>query len=248
MACVAVSLATAGAALADNIRPTVVNTSGANGELTLTQVFDSLSVAGGGAAGDIHVSTQQSTYSTFNAIAPTSASMIIEIAGNKNSNSFGIYNIYDSSKTAQIFSGTATAGATATLTFLINGSVDVTIGATTTNYLDIGTDFGFYIGASGGDFYSEDAHNAGGVAQGVIYRGAGESIELNGVDRTFLTSDWIVAWEDIAYAGSDKDYNDMVVYVSGLAPVPEPGTLALLGGGLALGLLARRRRTAARSA
>lgn len=237
----AANLVSATASWADNVRPVAL---GSSGEQTLQSVFDGLSTAGGGAAGDINVSTQQSVYSAFTNSSAVSATMIIEVAGNAGSNGFGIYNINDTSKKALIFQGSAAAGASATLAFLNDGSVDVTINAITTNYAGIGTAFGFYLSGVG-TFYSEDAHN-GGDAQALIYRGEGESIELNGVDRTFLTTDWIVAFEDLDVPGqADEDYNDLVVYMSGLTPVPEPTTLMLIGGGLALGVVARRRRRTA---
>ncbi len=50
---------------------------------------------------------------------------------------------------------------------------------------------------------------------------------------------WLGA-EDLASSSSDKDYNDLVVRVSS-SPVPEPGTLSLLGLGV-LGVAKRLRR------
>lgn len=54
---------------------------------------------------------------------------------------------------------------------------------------------------------------------------------------------YILAWEDLPNNISDHDYNDFVLVATGIRPVPEPGTLALLGTGV-LGLVgwARRRK------
>jgi hypothetical protein len=70
----------------------------------------------------------------------------------------------------------------------------------------------------------------------------------DGVDhmRTFLVTNgaavghYVLGWEDLI-GGGDKDYDDFVIEVSGVKPVPEPATLLLLGAGAA-GLCYMRRR------
>jgi hypothetical protein len=61
---------------------------------------------------------------------------------------------------------------------------------------------------------------------------------------------YLLAWEDLDTGGpvgytSDNDFNDLLVEMTPTTPVPEPGTLTLLSGGL-LGLIGMIRRRSAR--
>lgn len=56
-----------------------------------------------------------------------------------------------------------------------------------------------------------------------------------------FAGDYAIAWEDLKYLG-DRDYNDLVVRVSGVSVVPVPGAVWLFASGLfGLAAVARRR-------
>ncbi|MFM2428798.1 MAG: hypothetical protein RLZZ511_11 [Cyanobacteriota bacterium] len=188
------------------------------------------------------VNTAQDTgYELFrnNGNSATS-SFLFSIAGFAPHNTFGLYKSTDPNTKIQLFGGGTTGGSESLVKFLGNGSVQV--GNNTVN--NFGTDFGFYLSGPGGTFFSQKGLN-GGNQQSVIYKGNGAKFNVGGKTIDFDPSKYLIAFEDVKFGQSDKDYNDFVAVISGVRhahDVPEPalmlGMATVVGGAI----VSRRRK------
>jgi hypothetical protein len=233
----------AGAACADPINGGVNRpvTPGSSGETPLQNIFNSQMTNPFVVAG---VGNDQNTTALWYPLEPTSATVVIEIAGYSTTNVLGIYSAANNAQTVQIFNGAASTGTSVTLSFG-GGFVSVNGGAPIAFNLSQG--LGFYLTSPEGTFYTEDSRN-GGDANVLVFRGegGGQDIDIGGTDYALGLFDWILAFEDRPLGVTDKDYNDFVFLAHGFSATPEPATLALLGfGALVVGRRAARRRAKA---
>ncbi|MGE3666166.1 MAG: DUF4114 domain-containing protein [Steroidobacteraceae bacterium] len=246
---VSLSLACLSLAFGAAAQATPVNLSAGNGEKNLQQILDGITVDG---SSSVNVLTDQYANDSQWSLGGSGGAfsqIVIELAGYAAINSFGIYDAADPTRFVEIFAGSAAAGGSssrATFSIMADGQVVRNLFEETGVYFSDNL-FGFYLSTPGHTWYSDASRNTDGADHMVAYQGTGDTVKIgNTIAGPWANNEFVMAWEDLARGQWDYDYNDFVVMVESVngVKVPEPGTLALFGFGLAGLALSRRRHTA----
>ena len=235
---VSMGAGTAASAFAVPFEPYNDRQVGVNGppgsEISLQTALNSIFAPLSGVYGIPNVTTDQSEAGLWG-LATSPGGMVpalaFEQAGNAGINTYGIWSWSDTLGIVQvpIFLGGATPtnvlSATAFLTWTdpttvviggFNCGVWVNCDPTmNTSYYADSSAFGFYLQTGANTYYTVDSLNPGGSAKALAYQQSS-------------TTNWAIAFED----GTDGDYNDGVLRVESLKPVPEPASVMLFGTGL----------------
>ncbi len=219
---------------------------GGSSETSLQGIFDNITVGGPSsvtAATDCLPDSFDSVWSVTGS-GLSGLTVIIEIAGHAGTNTLGVYDATDFTKRVQLFNGAASAGSQVVMSIREDGSVFTNV-VNDSGVNFAGNAFGFYLGtANNGTFFSDTSLNADKTDHMLAYRGKGDTVQLPGVAAgTWTLNEYALAWEDHKLSLADFDFNDFVVMVESVQPVPVPPAVWLFGSGL-IGLagVARRRR------
>jgi len=174
----------------------------------------------------------------------------------------GLYKYGDVGTNVKLFSAaTSTPGSRVSMVWNAAGDVaiyDADTLALIDSQVGLGFNFGMYFVSNNinndpypGVFFTEDSLNGGNV-QALVYEGNGDTVTIPGGGGSLQLNDvghYYVAWEGVRNNGvfpfgeGSIDWNDAVVMLESVTPVPEPETYAMLLAGLGLmGFVARRRR------
>ena len=229
-----------------NVRPAA--TVPAGGLTALQNVFT-------GIGSSINVYNDQESAAIFNpsGFGFSTAALIANVTWGQSATlgsnlTFGIYNYYTGEDLIVTTSG-STVGTSAGIMFnFLTGSVIATTGDTQANFFAPGElpSFGFFLShnfpSGSTTVYSEDSRNANGTAQTLIFAGKGDFVDLPyptpWVNNIYDGGHYYLAFEalpitpDGTYSEGNLDFNDLVVQMQSITPVPEPGTMVLLGTGL----------------
>ncbi|HEX7370998.1 MAG TPA: PEP-CTERM sorting domain-containing protein [Rhodanobacteraceae bacterium] len=232
--------------------PTCIATSNGFGEPTLAQLLgpagtpDSIFSSGPGV--DPYTQQVQTPFWAVDASSGSVASVLLQLTSGQNNFTYGIFDPTDPNNKLALFTD-AHNGAQVTLSVYVNGGYSVD-GGNTIDHFGTPTHFGYYLMTSNGTtFYSLPTLNGNGDTRMVAFEGTdgpNQSVVAPGVGGSglrggpFVSNEFIQGWED----GGDFDYQDYVVLVSDVRPVPEPAALGMFGLGVLLigGFVVLRRR------
>ncbi len=251
---IAAAVAVASAAASNSVQAACAPLSNGN-EPSLQSSFNTL--LGNGV---LNVANCATTDAAWVSDGSSSATILLELAGYEDTNRFGIYDPI-SGQRIQVFNGNADANAQKSITFTsVSGGYEVRVNGNYQTTFASQT-IGFYLYVVGLDgqqssdpyYYSDTALNGDGNDHMLAYQGTDTNFLSNNRvpshvrGSLFDSNDYILAWEDLPNGG-DHDYQDFVVLVRDITPVPLPAAVWLLATGL-LGLagIGRRGGTQARS-
>lgn len=233
------------AALCLSAAPAMADMAYGDGGTRLTDVLNSITVAPNARLTSVDVEADalwddEDSHWTISGPGASVATVVVEVAGFAPFNILGIYDAHNPANKVQVFAGSATAGNTALLSIRADGSVELNSADTGIDFAE--NNFGYYLQSPQGLFYSDTALNPDGADHMVSIQGQGvDTVRLpSGVTKLWQDDEYILAFEDL-YGGGDQDFNDFVVMLESVSPVPVPAAflLGMLGMGVA-GLKLRR--------
>ena len=199
-----------------------------SGEQDLNDILAADGYSHAGSIADLNAN--QSLSEIFGPLANQNTfTLVIEDAGSRDRNEFGIYSFLDNSLREVIFAGSDSAPASASLVFGAGGIETINGSAVASGF---GSEFGFYLRnrKAGFIWFSERFRNADGFDHFVAFE---ENNVLWG------------AFEDSA-DGGDGDFNDHVFSMRGISgsanPIPEPTAGLLFATGMLVVSQAKRGR------
>lgn len=242
------------AVLCFSVAPAMAATFG-DGGAALDAVLDNITVAPNPGQTSVNVLTDELPdtaaagvpYDSYWSITGTGGSwstLIIELCGTFDTlQTFGVFDYADSTNYVELFDGSDGAGDQATLSIKADGSVWVNLSDSGKDFAD--NLFGFYFdttavmpGSGSLRVYSDTALNSDSVDHMYAYQGTDtDTVQLPGLSPGLWTNtEYVLAFEG-KYDGyaMNYDYEDLVVMVSELNPVPVPAAvlLGILGMGVA---------------